>query len=921
MRNLSGVLAIAGGLWCLNADSAQRSRPVKILLFHGGRPWTAKDVARTLKTAGGEVRLVDSAGLAGLGGASIKTFLTDPIEPAPRDEITPELARLAQYDVVIAGAMLSADQTRFFTAERIARLRDYLLQGGALLVAENVPKSLGELLPVTFHGTESAKPTDLSCLAESSVFSGLPKEWPYFGRRRIVQAKPGATVLARMIVNDRDAGPYIARLAVGKGKVYYWNSEWRQTGGFRQLRYWAYFGSIMTRLINDATGGGLDADKAVYQPLPTPPVRPLAAAAAAVAPPRCEEAVDGAKPVVTETDDSLSIAFPNGVELRLTKGTCALRASYPGLAEPVIRDLRLPTVVGDVAIGEKWDKDSAEAVAVGKAKTKEAVLPISYQYERWTLNNAGRVVMHLRAALPGAEPFAVRWELAPIRLRLDERDYVGFGDRVELDGPKRRLSSLLFRTRMALGATVAQHQAWRMGCYSQPRGFAAIEFDPARSQTTSRWQQFGTGQPFNYVFSPAGSYCEFLDTPQVNTVEIRHDADAPSLCSHNKILLGLVAPPVRTPFLWRVVSTGAVRDANPWLTWYQYLRERYCRKTGIEPAQPLPTATHLNTCTKAQIQDNIQTAARMGFRRYVLPLCPSALESLVNPKVAAVYRQIATAGMAPRPWSAGNYTQGLANPTAQSHPEWLVYDRAGKPYQYFGCHPVFDVHHPDYLRHYFSVVDKAIELGMRDIYMDMGGARASVVNYRSDDPLPGLSAQTEIYRHFRKRGVSVGIEGQNALVLDNFWYRQRLYASHAGNEFAFVGMSILTNPPDHLSMDYFRLVMHNAFFQCTISGYVCDMETVPRERERTAEMGAINHMANEALAVVGRPWVRQTEFGTSWSSERGAALFIWHPTRRLSLTLPAGWQIRKVLTLDGPHRDFTTAEATDLAHKCVVIVY
>ena len=205
--------------------------------------------------------------------------------------------------------------------------------------------------------------------------------------------------------------------------------------------------------------------------------------------------------------------------------------------------------------------------------------------------------------------------------------------------------------------------------------------------------------------------------------------------------------------------------------------------------------------------------------------------------------------------------------------------------------------------------------------MDMGGARAAVVNYRSETPLPGLPKQMEIYRHFRKRGVSVGIEGQNALVLDNFWYRQRLYASHAGNEFAFVGMSILTNPPDHLSMDYFCLVMHNAFFQCTISGYVCDMETVPRERERTAEMGRINHLANEALTVVGRPWVRQTECGTSWSSGRGAALFIWHPTRRLRLTLPPGWQIRKVLTLDGTHRGFTATEATDLPHKSVVIVH
>jgi len=332
LRNLSRFLAIAGLLCCQTAGSAQRSRPIRILLFHGGRPWTARDVALTLRTAGGEVTLVDSAGLAGLGGASIKTFLTDPVEPEPRDEITPEFARLTQYDVVIIGAMFPADQAKFFRADRVARLRDYLHHGGALLVAEDVPESMGELLPVAFQGKGGAKLKGLSGRAESSVFDGLPKEWPYFGRRRRVQTKPGATVLARVVANDRDVGPYIARIPVGRGKVYYWNGEWRQTGGFRQLRYWAYFGSIMVRLINDATGGGLDADKALYHPLPVPPVEPLDAAAEAIAPPRCDETIDATRPAVTETDHSLSIAFSNGVKLRLAKETCALEASYPGLA-------------------------------------------------------------------------------------------------------------------------------------------------------------------------------------------------------------------------------------------------------------------------------------------------------------------------------------------------------------------------------------------------------------------------------------------------------------------------------------------------------------------------------------------------------------------------------------------------------------
>lgn len=113
------------------------------------------------------------------------------------------------------------------------------------------------------------------------------------------------------------------------------------------------------------------------------------------------------------------------------------------------------------------------------------------------------------------------------------------------------------------------------------------------------------------------------------------------------------------------------------------------------------------------------------------------------------------------------------------------------------------------------------------------------------------------------------MEGQNPLVLDNFWYRQARYVNHSGREFAFVGMSPITYSPDHVSLDYFRLGMHNAFFQCDVSGYACHMDRIPCEARLVEDMGPLNRSFNAAIAHVGSPLVRPTVCGTVWLSDRG----------------------------------------------------
>ena len=60
-----------------------RGKGENVLLFHGSRPWVAGNTAAFLSESGCRVTTLDSKYLDGLGGASIKTFLTDLVEPEP----------------------------------------------------------------------------------------------------------------------------------------------------------------------------------------------------------------------------------------------------------------------------------------------------------------------------------------------------------------------------------------------------------------------------------------------------------------------------------------------------------------------------------------------------------------------------------------------------------------------------------------------------------------------------------------------------------------------------------------------------------------------------------------------------------------------------------------------------------------------
>ena len=250
-----------------------RGKGEKILLFHGSRPWVGKGTAAMFAKCGSCVTLLDSTYLDGMGGASIKTFLTDLVEPKAKDGITPAMLQLAKYKLVIITAIPEDMQKKMFTPERIKKLKEYVKNGGTLLVTYYAPDAFGDLLPVQ-KGKMVKKIAGLTVKKPSGKnFRSVPEQWPLFGGFREVKLDPKAEVLLPIMDKEgKNAGILAAVKPYGKGKVLYLNESWERKYGLRQFMTWAYGKALFAALAAEVSGIPLDPAKSIHS-VPAPPAR------------------------------------------------------------------------------------------------------------------------------------------------------------------------------------------------------------------------------------------------------------------------------------------------------------------------------------------------------------------------------------------------------------------------------------------------------------------------------------------------------------------------------------------------------------------------------------------------------------------------------------------------------------------------
>ncbi len=861
-----------GGGGAKMAPLAGQSGP-KIMVFNGGRPWVGEGIPGSLVKAGARALKINAPYLDGYAGASIKTHLTDKVEPKAFDGITPALKKASEYKLIIFNHILPECQEMMLTPERIAQLKAYVENGGNILFTIDAPAKLGDLLPVTlgkYHTFDDVYSADRP---KGDIYKSIPETMPVYRFYREAAPHDGAEVLSTIRdASGKEIAPYIVRIKIGKGSVTFFNTEITNPTQIRDFSNWAYHRAFFVALASDCFGGKLKPEKCIDKLEAIPQRKQIGETAASVVPP---------KNGIYDSNDLVQIAgkvatFGNGMKLEVAQDG-SVSVTWKGKAKSFVKNYQIPSV--NYSKKQKvFDSATAEAVDV---KEDVNAADIKWQFQSLKANGNEAVLTYT------AKDSELRWIFKTGRLELDGRTFDGFADRIELVKCPLLVSGIGFKSELDLDDPLYAH---RFDCYQPPRGYTAFDMTGKVKSDTCSF----SGQPFGMIVCKNGVYLGNRSMPTSVGARFIREKGGKTIQSIHSEGLGRIHAPLATEFYWQWYADGTERGHNDYLAMYQFMRHLLRTEAGLQELPAYPVASYGYQMTTAEMDQVIDFAAKAGYR-FIFPANPeSPIEKIDSPQNMEVYGKIAKAGARARIWTAGSYVQGDGGWIINNHPEWFVKDEKGQIFKYFGTYPVIDVNNPEFYDWYTKILKHAIDGGVGWVYRDMDAAASGTVNYGLAESPNGLKAQIKFYKFFHENNCRVGIEGMNPLVIDIYWYRPNVYTSFAGKEFVLVGSMPSDQLRGGITLDTFRTGMYACFPSFQIADVVFNVEQIPGELDRIRRTLDFVPKFNEALDLVGMPYVRETEFGTIWTSDKGGVLFFWNPTKKATIELPAGWQIRGV---------------------------
>ena len=775
--------------------------------------------------------------------------------------------------MVMFNAIPAECLAEMLTEERVQKLRDYVRDGGHLLLDCNSPERLGDLLPVTFTGPEQRSPA-IAERPRLDKFKALPEQWQQMTKYRPALAKDEAVVHCMLTKNNDFAwnSVGIASLAYGKGQVWFYNGEWvMHASDVRSFCHWAYCNAFMTALVSEAMGVELNVAKHI--PSAKSYREPAALGEMSLQIAELKNSLEK-RGTVSLTDESAQ--FSNGCAVRL-KQDGDIEVHYPGVPTSVALNLPRPQL-SDAPQALNGDNNEAIVKSYNLTNSK-----ISWKRLSSAVEDNRLVVKY------GAEGAKLTWEFLPVTVQLDGREYVGYGERVVMEELPILQESLVLSSRVPMG------KLRRLTCYTNPRGYLEGEVRQGGILDSRIWQFFCSGQPFTYAAIPQGIMVDFVDTPIPCFAQFTARAEGDKRMNRSlRLLAGRKKAPVAFPIIWHLFTPGAENGNNDYIGVYQFVRQHLRDKCGIKSFPQLTQAAfYHHGRSDEELEQSAKAAAELNFKSVWLSLCPLPLESIPGNKLASVMQIVDKHGLIPHAWTAGGYGHGDNQPVFKQHPEWFIREQDGTFYKYFKLINVADFNVADFREWYLKLIDGAQANGMKRIYMDMGGQISSNVNYYPPEAGPNLDGLVRIFQSLSARGLPFSVEGMNPLAKDQALFRPEKSYPMEGKEFAYVGGCPLASVDDGISsalhMNYFCLAMYNASINIDVDGYVMNFERIPGELKAVQRIGELNRTINRANEHVPTPFVRETAFGTAWVGDDTGALFFYHPVKKLKLQLPPDW--------------------------------
>ena len=853
----------------------------RIILFNGGRPWQGEGKAKMFSSAGCKVTSLDSRYLDGFGGATLKVNVGDTVEPDPFDGITKtlDLKKLISCKLIIFHNISEKNLSAILTPERVAILHEYVEKGGNILFTINAPRTLESLLPVKPGDYEDANDFPLQATRPAgNGFEIFPEKLPVFKQFRVCELLPGCEVLSMICTEDGNpVTPYIARRQIGKGTVTFLNTESQYAHQLKEYSNWAYSNAFLVAVAANSGNIKLDAEKFITKMQDIPERKQVGEVAVDVKTPELGITEVSSAPVIADN----VATFGDGSKVQLLDNG-SVSVTFPGEEKPFIKKFSVPEISYS---SDRTFFNAATAEANDEAATITAA-DIKWAVKSFTVDGNKAVITY---TAPDSE---MRWVFTAGKLQLDGRDFSGVAEHIEVVKCPLLLNTIHFKSELT---PVKPLFARRNSCYSPPRGYAEFDMTGEKDADTYSWAFFGSGQPFELLVCEDSVYLANIASPQSISPKMIRKKGSPVIENSRSQNWGRIHAPAQTADYWHWFSRGPERGHNDYLAMYQFLRQYYRRQVGLKELPVYPNARYTHQITKDEQEAVRDAAAKVGFRFLRLTGCEEPADVSFSPRRFDLVSGLKAKGVSSSIWTAGSYVQGDGGWIYQNHPEWFVRDKKGKIFAYGnGRYPVIDINNEDYLQWYFSIAKPAVEAGIGWVYRDMDGAAANCINYAKPESPHGMASQIRVYKFFHELGCRVGIEGMNPLVIDEYWYRPALYQPFAGNEFSLVGSVPSGNFWEALELDFFRTGMFGCFITIELSGYTFQFDRVKDEVVRVNRLVSLVPKFNEALDNTGMPFIRETEFGTTWIGEKGGALFFWNPAKKVTVDLPQGWKIKGV---------------------------
>ena len=868
-------------------------------------------------------------------------------------EFPEDAAKLQGYTAIVCAA------TKFrsvsLSAKQMGAIRAYVNAGGGLvtMAAALARTPLADLLPVepgrshklVHFVPEPARP-------DHPILRDIPVKWPGFGSKwnAFVETvlRPRAQSLMTIPEAVAPSGTsFLSAWQYGKGRVVAFNSIWHSSTG-NEFKRWRYAPRFFAQAARWAAGlkpmrseekipppswaqaldyGGAYLGELDVATLPNwlrdkiakQPKRPQTKAVLVL---------DEREPIapaivaqrgacaVREGSDSLEIDFPNGFHMTyLKEGGLSLKTDEGlPLTSPPARELPLVAASGTEPL-RLFENVGAETVNVQSEIPKARLLIKSMRYKTHRIDGSEIVVSNEVETFDGRKA-ELHWRFVPRTININGKTWRGIGDSITFVDDAHYVESITPRYRWAIGGTTEGHFAFRLACYSSPRGYWEGKFDRNRLVRSGRWSFLTSGQPFELLGAKQGSLLTYFETPENITGELIRHPKNDWVYINNRINVGRRRGRIETPIQWHLFSKQPLTH-NLWLEAYKHVKDAYCRRYDIEPTHPVPTAMmRIDTIgdsvywgRNAEIKPVgyeefgkalIPLAAERGFRRVdighvasveVNPASQKArgglpalkrLTDLAHRLGVEAYHYVRIA----------IYNKNL--PLLKEHPEWIVRNKDGSIY--CGSFPGMAALSMkggwyDYALGFNRRIRR--ETGLDGVWFDTINFGFDPFDYKEAESSSMAPYGIRYLRDFRKLGFGFWVEGINPFGLDSFWYRHDRYkGDFPGREFCLWDTSMFAYGGDSVAyLDHYRLAAYYATLFVDIR--------LMRDADNPLVQRIIrcNRVFNEALDRLGNvKLVKETEFGTMWIGERGYAIFTFEPRKieirglkgNYRVTLPLG---------------------------------